>query len=165
MASTPLAPIRDCDPGGRCLSTPSPRLGHHQRLAAVAALVISGLAAASCGGDSSGSVSTTTAPEREVVAVVLDEYVFSPATVSPGVVTAVRAQNLGGLEHSWSVLEKPIETELELPSATVLAEVRLEVGQSATVDIGDLSPGRYQVVCVIPGHVSAGMVGELIVDG
>ena len=164
MAPTPLTPIWDCDAGGRGLEAPRLRQGRRRRLATLAVLVTSVVTAGSCGGDSSGSVSTTTAAEREVVEVVLDDYFFSPATLSPGAVTAVRAQNLGGLEHSWSVLEEPIETELELPSATVLAEARVEVGQSATVDIRDLSPGRYQVVCVIPGHISAGMVGELIVD-
>ena len=108
---------------------------------------------------------TTTVVEQEGGKVVLDDYRFVPAVLSPGSVTAIRAQNHGGLEHTWSVLEQPIEAEPELGSAAVLAEARVEVGQSAIVDIGGLEPGRYQVVCVIPGHVSAGMVGELVIDG
>ncbi len=144
--------------GGMTSSNRGPR-----RVTALAA-GLGALAVAGCGGDSDGAATTTTTSELEVVEVVLDDYRFTPATLSPGTVTVVSAKNLGGLEHSWSVLEEPIESELDLGSATVLAEARVGVGQSATVDIGGLSPGRYQVVCVIAGHMSAGMVGELVID-
>lgn len=118
-----------------------------------------------CGGASGEPAATTSADERGFVEVVLDDHLFSPAVLTPRDERVVRARNLGDVEHSWTVLAEPVETELELASATILAEARVEVGQSATVDLGSLAPGRYQVVCVIPGHLGAGMVGELVVDG
>ena len=121
------------------------------------------LVAVACSDGSDGSTPTTAAPAT-TAEVVLDEYRFAPTVLAAGDAEIVRATNLGGLEHSWSVLAEPIESEFELAEATVLGEARVQVGQSADVDISGLEPGRYQVVCVIPGHISAGMVGELVID-
>lgn len=121
------------------------------------------LVAIACSGGSDGPAPTTVAPAN-TAEVVLDDYRFAPTVLAAGDAEIVRVKNLGGLEHSWSVLAEPIESEFELAEATVLAEARVQVGQSADVDISRLEPGRYEVVCVIPGHISAGMVGELVID-
>ena len=125
------------------------------------------LAGVGCSSDSSDTDASAdaTAPSADetVVEVVLEDYRFSPVTLDVGDARQVVVKNLGGLEHTWSVLAAPIETEAELVDAEVLVEARVKVGQSATVDIGSLAPGRYQVVCTIAGHISQGMVGELVV--
>jgi len=81
--------------------------------------------------------------------------------------TAVETPPLVGcataVAHTWTVLSDPVESETDLVAATVLVAGRADVGQSALVDISSLKPGRYQVVCAIPGHFSAGMVGELVI--
>jgi uncharacterized cupredoxin-like copper-binding protein len=39
----------------------------------------------------------------------------------------------------------------------------LAPGESATLDLRGIEPGRYQVVCDLTGHEEAGMVTELVV--
>lgn len=144
-----------------------PRAADRQRPARRAAaslfLVLAVIGCSSDSSDTDASGDTTAPADEAVVEVVLEDYRFSPVTLDVGAARQVRVKNLGGLEHSWSVLAAPIETEAELVDAVVLVEARVGVGQSVTVDIGSLAPGRYQVVCTIAGHISAGMVGELVV--
>ncbi|MBG7604869.1 MAG: hypothetical protein IZT58_09555 [Actinobacteria bacterium] len=119
-------------------------------------------------GACAGSANTATTTPRSSgdpagVVVDLDEYRFVPSTLSVGVDVSVDVRNLGGLEHTWSVLADPIDGERELVGSTKLLEVRLEVGQSASIELDVLPAGVYQLVCAIPGHFSAGMIGELVV--
>lgn len=116
---------------------------------------------------SSETTTTTVASEAAAPAVVVGalEYRFVPEILSIDLPAVVELRNDGGLEHSWTVLAEPVNEETEIGSATVLAEARVDVGQSASVDISDLEPGTYQVVCAIPSHFSLGMVGELRVRG
>ena len=39
----------------------------------------------------------------------------------------------------------------------------LNAGESATLDLGDMAAGQYQLICHIPGHESAGMTATLTV--
>jgi plastocyanin len=119
-------------------------------------------------GACAGSANTATTTPRSSgdpagVVVDLDEYRFVPSTLSVGADVSVDVRNLGGLEHTWSVLADPIDGERELVGSTKLLEVRLEVGQSASIELDVLPAGVYQLVCAIPGHFSAGMIGELVV--
>jgi len=102
-------------------------------------------------------------PERLVI--VSEEYRFVPATLSTRGQSNVRLDNVGALTHTWTVMARPIDEEVELTADIVLAEAEAEPGQSSTFDLDALEPGTYQVVCAIPGHFSAGMVGELVVGG
>jgi plastocyanin len=97
------------------------------------------------------------------VVVLADEHQFVPATLSTRGPTSVRLDNIGALAHNWTILERPIEAEGELSSDIVLASAEAEPGQSAVVDLDGLAPGSYQIICAIPGHFSAGMVGELVI--
>lgn len=122
------------------------------------------IVAGACSGSGDTTTTTVRPPgERAEVVVDLDEYRFVPSTVSVRGNVNVDVRNLGGLEHTWSVLAAPIDSESELAGSTRLLEVRLEVGQSANIELDELPVGVYQLVCAIPGHFSAGMVGELVV--
>ncbi len=98
------------------------------------------------------------------VVVLADEHRFVPATVSTRGPTNIRLDNIGALAHNWTILERPIEAEGELSSDIVLASAEAEPGQSSVVDLDGLAPGSYQIICAIPGHFSAGMVGELVIE-
>jgi len=130
----------------------------HRIFGGLAVLVLLG-----CGGDS-GSPPATTVELRESLTVAADEYRFLPATLSSQETTVVRVDNIGALAHTWTVMAQPIAAELELTKGLVLAAAEVEPGQSSTVDLEALAPGRYQIVCAIPGHFSAGMIGELIIE-
>lgn len=117
-----------------------------------------------CGDGSSGSPAPTTVDDRAAVTVITEEYRYLPATLSMRGASSVRIDNTGGLAHTWTVLSEPIAAETELTPELTLAEARAEPGQSSVIDLAGIAPGTYQIVCAIPGHFSAGMVGELVVE-
>lgn len=138
---------------GRICSSPSTVRGP---FVAVAAVLLGG-----CGGSESTPAATDPAPPAIVV--IADEYSYRPATVSATMPLRVRLDNAGALAHTWTVMSRPISREVDLVRDLVIAEATTEAGQSATIDLTGLDPGTYQVVCSIPGHISAGMLGELVI--
>ena len=40
----------------------------------------------------------------------------------------------------------------------------IQPGQTATMDLGVLAAGTYDMVCTIAGHAAAGMTGTLVVE-
>ncbi len=143
----------------------SPRASRPTAVMVVRPLGLLGLLllSVSCGGEAV-TVSTTEQALESAHVVVATEHSFSPATLSLDRPGAVELRNNGGLAHTWTVLASPIASESELSEAEVIVEARAEVGQAVTVDLTGLDPGTYQVVCAIPGHLSAGMEGELVIS-
>ena len=86
------------------------------------------------------------------VEIVLKEWAIEPQeiTVQAGQVTFT-LQNAGNLEHDFKIEEMEGKSELILPQGSGTWEV-------------SLSPGSYSVICSVPGHKEAGMVGTLIVE-
>ena len=143
-------------------------LPHHRLFRfAVLALAIS-LPAAACGGDDSPADETAASLTIDMV-----EFAFEPvnATVSAGQQVEVTVNNKGSIRHEWVVLQEGVrlEDEADKPddeavfqSDFVHFEIDLEAGLSETGTMtAPENPGTYQIVCAIPGHLSAGMVGEL----
>lgn len=131
-----------------------------------------------CGGDGGGadtpSGDSTDGTEFTVGMV---EFAFDPDTVSvaAGAEITVTVENQGTVEHDWVVLNqgREIAAEADLPEDTAevnqewaVAAVHTEPGEAATTTFTAPAAGTYQVICLIPGHFSAGMEGELtITDG
>ena len=132
-----------------------------RQLLILCALILSLLV--SCSGTSADTTVSTTSSAPSAVEVVANEYTFAPAVLTLGGVRTVLLRNEGALAHTWTVLAEPVESEGDIAAAPVLAEGRVEVGQTALIDLANTTPGRYQVVCAIPGHFSAGMEGELVI--
>lgn len=88
-----------------------------------------------------------------------------PAVLSIVESQSVQVRNQGRLAHTWTVVAVPVTAEIDIAGSSVLAEGRVEVGQSVSVDISGLLPGSYQVVCAIPGHFTLGMAGQLEISG
>lgn len=104
---------------------------------------------------------------------VKDEFQFDPAaiTVKPGQEVTITFDNNGSVEHSFNILK----------ASASLAHVMEELGdeehlhEELIMDIHEVSPGEssaksftapaepgdYTIACLVPGHVSAGMVGTL----
>lgn len=139
-----------------------------------------------CGGDgggtdtTSGDASTATsdgeAGEPAEITVGMTEFEFDPATVSvaTGAEITVTVENQGTVEHDWVVLDqgREIAAEADLPEDTAevnqewaVAAVHTEPGEAATTTFTAPAAGAYQIICLIPGHFSAGMEGQLTVTG
>jgi plastocyanin len=113
-------------------------------------LVLAALAPiAGCGG--SGGPVRPPGPNE----VVMTEYRFTPRDreVARGAELTVR--NEGQLAHDLTV-ERPGTSKALAGTGTFLG------GRARKLSI-DLSPGRYRIVCTVPGHERLGMVGTLTV--
>jgi uncharacterized cupredoxin-like copper-binding protein len=134
----------------------------------LAAVLMTTLVIAACGGDGGGG---GTAPT-----VAMTDFLYEPAevTVPAGAAITLDLQNPGSLEHQWVILDAGVEvtSEDELPEETEIFAwestywgQQLDAGQGATFSFTAPAEGTYQIVCAIPGHLTAGMVGELTVTG
>jgi manganese oxidase len=88
------------------------------------------------------------------ISVMLSEFSLdvSPATVPSGHVT-VDVMNMGTMEHDLTLEDGP--TTGTMAAAT-----------NGTLDLGDLAPGTYTLLCTIAGHQGSGMESALTVtDG
>jgi plastocyanin len=85
--------------------------------------------------------------------VVMAEYRFAPgnATVKRGAELTVR--NDGQIAHDLTLEQSPSNQRL-IGTDTFLS------GDSGKLRV-DLPPGRYKMVCTVPGHEQRGMVGTL----
>lgn len=118
-----------------------------------------GLAAAACGGgDGAGELVT----ELDVS---MTEFAFEPAehVVPAGEQITLNLSNDGSVEHEWTLLklDTKLEAEADFEESMVEFEAELDAGESGTFTFTSPGPGQYQVVCVIPGHFTAGMEGRL----
>ena len=112
--------------------------------------VIAALVVVACG----GAQQTPAAPEApSEVEIVLKEWAIEPQelTVKAGEVT-FKVENGGNLEHDF-VIEGVEGGKVDL----------IVPGDSQTLVV-NLSPGSYTVICSVPGHKEAGMIGTLTVS-
>ena len=97
------------------------------------------------------------APEADLALPTIEvgafDLYFEPANVSipPDMDIQVILNNQGAAPHNWVV----VDPELATPT--------LEGGGSGNVTV-NLPAGTYEVICSVPGHAAAGMVGVLTVD-
>ncbi|MEE8164940.1 MAG: cupredoxin domain-containing protein [Myxococcota bacterium] len=96
-------------------------------------------------------------PQATVRIQAFDRLRFEPKRieVQAGVPTRIELENVGAAEHTL-VVKTPDGTQdwVHLhapPGMTEAATYRLD------------EPGRYPVLCTIPGHTEGGMIGELVV--
>jgi plastocyanin len=89
--------------------------------------------------------------DLDPVPVSLVEYGFVPEEIHarPGQELAVT--NDGAITHNLLIVS--LGKGIELPA-----------GGSGTLEVPTADPGRYAIVCDLPGHTEAGMVGTLVID-
>ncbi|MEM8903117.1 MAG: plastocyanin/azurin family copper-binding protein [Actinomycetota bacterium] len=93
-----------------------------------------------------------------------NEFAFDPANVelAVGEELTVTMENTGSVEHEWLVLNEGVRLtdEADFTEDMVLAGTdRVQGGESSTVSFTLDESGTYQVVCLVSGHLAAGMVG------
>jgi len=116
---------------------------------------------AACGaGGSSGSSKSIDAK--------MSDFKFTPDTwtVPAGQEITLNLTNDGAVTHDWSLVLVPAgQTLTDADKSNSVAEFTLEPGKTEVVSFtAPADPGEYQVICAIPGHTEAGMVGKLIVQ-
>ena len=115
------------------------------------ALLLAAVLLAACGGrgQPGGTVPT---PPGTTLTVEESEFKIVPQdlTARPGRLT-FQIKNVGTVEHNFVVEGTAVKVESIQPGETQTAMV-------------DLAAGTYRMVCTIPGHEEAGMVGTLEVS-
>jgi plastocyanin len=96
------------------------------------------------------------APAAETIS--MGEFEFDPrrASVERGVTLTVR--NEGSVPHNLTIEEGP---DPEAPSTKLVATSTIPGGKSERLPIELPSGRRYVMVCTVPGHREAGMVGTI----
>ncbi|GMR10802.1 MAG: hypothetical protein BMS9Abin28_1626 [Anaerolineae bacterium] len=86
----------------------------------------------------------------EELKVTASEFTFDPATINLKIGEPVLAKitNTGTLQHTFTI------PDLDVDVAT-------PVGQTVTVEFTPARSGTFELVCTVPGHKEAGMVGTV----
>ena len=120
-----------------------------RRLLAVALLVLPLLVG--CGGDSGNSSTPADATVK------MTDYAYNPSELTLSSGETIRVVNDGGIAHNLKIEKGPDgrkETQELAGTDTFLPKD----SESLTID---LPPGRYAMVCTVPGHRELGMTGSL----
>jgi uncharacterized cupredoxin-like copper-binding protein len=147
----------------------------------VAIFTLGVLVIGGCGGsddDGSGGKATSSAPTTTQastastsLSVKMSDYAFAPkdAVAKSGKVTIV-APNDGKVVHELVILRTDANPA-RLPMKDGEIDESTSVGEIADVEPGAtkkvtlrLAPGKYAMVCALPGHYQAGMYGSLTVE-
>ncbi|RIK47179.1 MAG: hypothetical protein DCC58_00755 [Chloroflexi bacterium] len=126
---------------------------------ALVVLCVVSITVFACGGadaddENEGPSALTSEADVTVDVVLRDTMSFEPAsiTVAPGDVVHVNLDNRGALPHNFSITS--LNVDVDVPP-----------GGTATVTFtAPSSPGEHRIVCAVPGHEGAGMVGALVVE-
>ena len=99
----------------------------------------------------------------------MTDFAFNPSefTVPAGEEITLHVTHQGTMEHSFIIMNyKQNAGEMfdDEDKANIFWEVDLQPGDSETVIFtAPETPGTYQVICGMPGHLQSGMIGKLIV--
>ena len=98
-----------------------------------------------CGGDESVDVAPGT--------VVMTDFAFHPRDVKAARGAVLTVLNEGGVAHNLTV---------ERGSVRVAGTSSFLAGDRERLRV-DMDPGRYRILCTVPGHERLGMTGTLTV--
>ncbi len=124
-------------------------------------VVIVSLALTACGGGG-GQPSTT-------INVEFTDFTFNPNeyVIPAGQQIRLNVTNTGEVVHELVIMKFGTTVGDDFgdeDEGNIYWEMEAEAGESKTVTFtAPTDPGEYQVVCGVPGHFIAGMVGKLIV--
>jgi plastocyanin len=141
-------------------------------LTLVSVLALLALGAGCGGSDNNDNASTTDTTTTQTTAttgggaagtkaatVAMDEYSFTPDAVSVSKGGTITADNKGKLAHNLTIEQGPdpkTATKKLAGTSTFLG------GKSEKLKV-NLSPGKYSMVCTVPGHRELGMAGTVTV--
>ena len=121
--------------------------------AIVAAVFAVGLAARAVdeAKDSTGGTEVTqSAGGVSTLEVSLKDFLIEPEDLRVNTGAVLQISNDGAVVHNLAV--------------DGTASDMFDPGGSGTLDLGDLQPGSYAMICEVPGHEAAGMRGTLVIE-
>ena len=140
-----------------------------KKLIVLLAVMAMGLLLAACGGGSDGDSDDMAAPEPVSLTFAgLDEFRYDPdaASVAAGAPVTVTFDNQGALEHDWMLVADGTDLTALTVDNALMPEAHsgvLAAGTSKTFTFTAPTAGTYKIVCTVPGHAAAGMVGTFTV--
>ena len=140
-----------------------------------AALLASGCGGGGSGADTGGGSGGSDATVGKSIEIQMGDFFFKPsdATATAGSVK-ISAPNVGATTHELVLARTDLDPanlptlangevdEEKLDSPGEIPDVA--AGSTATTTV-DLKPGKYAVICNLPGHYAQGMYGSLTVSG
>ena len=108
-------------------------------------------------------------PKKASITVSLTDFQFSPANVEApaGADVTLTLSNSSSVVHQWIIMKQGTEVTRPFDAddeANVYYKAEVPPGQSQTFEFTAPSePGEYAIVCGLPGHAEAGMLGTLTV--
>lgn len=136
-----------------------------KKLIVLFVVLVMGLLMVACGGGGG----ETAAPEPVSLSFAgLDEFRYDPesASVAAGAPVTVNFTNAGALEHDWMLVAEGTDVNSLTAENALMPEAHSGViagGASNTFSFTAPAAGTYQIVCTVPGHAPAGMVGSFTV--
>ena len=115
--------------------------------------VIAGLVFLAGGADGDGSGTAVAAPVESTLEIELTEFTIAGELTAPAGIITLDVTNAGTMAHNLVLRDLGARTS------------DLQPGRSELLELGNLAPGEYSVLCDIPGHEGAGMVATLTVTG
>lgn len=103
-------------------------------------------------GETGSDIASTSEGEENVVS--MTEFSFDPDSVTAAKGDTLTVDNVGGTVHNLTVFDGDEE---------LAATEDVDAGDSDDLDV-DIDAGTYEMICTIPGHEEAGMVGEFTVE-
>lgn len=133
-----------------------------RKAAILAVTLLAVMILAACSGGSTGGSGGTT------LNVTTTEFAFNPAnvTVPAGATVTLNLNNTGTVEHTWVLLKQGVNvtTATGLDQSSILFTSKVEPGKTATFTFtAPTTPGDYEIICDLPGHLEGGMKGTLTV--
>jgi len=132
-------------------------------LAMLLVLAALSLIAAGCGGDDDddgGSSGDESSAPSDPETIAMTEYAFDPADFTIAAGSTQTLSNDGELPHNMAV----VEGDDPLAGEEVASSEDIAPGESGALDLSDVDPGDYSVLCTIPGHAEDGMTGSITVE-
>jgi plastocyanin len=132
------------------------------RILALALVALVAALGSGCGGDDdndneAATTNTTTQPAESgggaAKTVSMKEYEFDPSDVTADKGSTVTVENKGNIAHNLTV---------EKRSKKVAGTSTFLGGKSEKLTV-DVAPGKYTMLCTVPGHEQLGMKGTFTV--
>ncbi|NWF65362.1 MAG: cupredoxin domain-containing protein [Chloroflexi bacterium] len=121
-------------------------------------LIIFATLLAACG----GSEGTTAEISAEMT-----DLMFTPTNFEApaGAEVTLKLTNSGAVEHNFIILKQGAvyTSGADIKPEDVILNAKLAAGESGEFAFKIDEAGEYAVVCNVPGHLEAGMVGKLVV--